>query len=327
MIDEFEKINEAERLNFLAKLSDMYYELNMTQSEIASKLSTTRFKVSKLLQEARDKHVVEITINKPHSRVPKLENILKENFDLKDALVLDNKMLAYEETLSTLGKLGAQYVDDLISENSIIGVLWGKTLFNLIKNLKPKKKLPITTVQMVGSAAKDNTIVDSQELMRRMARIYGGKCKYLYAPLYIDNDYARKALMREPVLSDTLFFANKSDIILTGVGTTDAMFSSSLWANYLERVKQYNLDDLKAVGCIYGRVYNDLGEEVDIDINQKVIGIDTSAIRQANHVIGIAAGKFKAKAILGALRGKYINTLITDDATASKILSLAKIQF
>ena len=134
MIDEFEKINEAERLNFLAKLSDMYYELNMTQSEIASKLSTTRFKVSKLLQEARDKHVVEITINKPHSRVPKLENILKENFDLKDALVLDNKMLAYEETLSTLGKLGAQYVDDLISENSIIGVLWGKTLFNLIKN-------------------------------------------------------------------------------------------------------------------------------------------------------------------------------------------------
>ncbi|WP_175412998.1 sugar-binding transcriptional regulator [Clostridium sp. AWRP] len=327
MIDEFEKINEAERLNFLAKLADMYYELNMTQSEIASKLSTTRFKVSKLLQEARDKHVVEITINKPHSRVPKLENILKENFDLKDALVLDNKMLAYEETLSTLGKLGAQYVDDLISENSIIGVLWGKTLLNLIKNLKPKKKLPITTVQVVGSAAKDNTIVDSQELMRRMARIYGGKCKYLYAPLYVDNDYARKALMHEPVLSDTIFFANKSDIILTGVGTIDAMFSSSLWANYLERVKQYNLDDLKAVGCIYGRVYNDLGEEVDVDINQKVIGIDTSAIRQAKHVIGIAAGKFKAKAILGALRGKYINTLITDDATASKILSLAKIQF
>ncbi|MBP2033058.1 DNA-binding transcriptional regulator LsrR (DeoR family) [Clostridium algifaecis] len=327
MIDEFEKINEAERLNFLAELSYMYYELNMTQSEIANKLSTTRFKVSKLLQEARDKHVVEITINKPHSRLPRLENILKENFGLKDALVLDNKVLAYEETLNALGKLGAQYVDNLISENSIIGILWGKTLLNLIKNLKPKKKLPITVVQIVGSAAKDNTIVDSQELMRRTANIYGGKCKYLYAPLYVDNDYARKALMHEPVLSDTIFFANKSDIILTGVGTTDAMFSSSLWANYLERVKQYNLDDLKAVGCIYGRVYNDLGEEIDIDINQKVIGIDTSSIRQASHVIGIAAGKFKAKAILGALRGKYINTLITDDATASKVLSLAKIQF
>ncbi|QXE21170.1 DNA-binding transcriptional regulator [Clostridium sp. 001] len=326
-MDEFEKINETERLNFLAEISDMYYELNMTQSEIAAKLSTTRFKVSKLLQEARDKHVVEITISKPHSRVPKLENVLKENFDLKDALVLDNKVFAYEETLNTLGKLGAQYVDNLISENSIIGVLWGKTLLNLIKNLKPKKKLPITAVQIVGAAAKDVTIVDSQELMRNLANTYGGKCKYLYAPLYIDNDYARKALMREPVLSDTLFLANKSDIILTGIGTTDAMFSSSLWANYLERVKQYSLDDLKAVGCIYGRVYNELGEEIDIDINQKVIGIDTSSIRRVNHVIGIAAGKFKAKAILGALRGKYINTLITDDATASKILSLAKIQF
>lgn len=325
MIDEFEKINEAERLNFLADLANMYYELNMTQTEIANKLSTSRFKVSKLLQEAKNKHVVEITINKPNNRVYDLESELKETFNLKAAIVLDNKVLPYEEILYSLGKVGAKYVNSLIKENSTIGVLWGKTLLNLVKHLKPQKKLPITAVQIVGAAAKNKNILDAQELIRYIANIYGGNSKYLYAPLYIDNDYARKALMHEPVISDTLFFANKSDIILTGIGTIDAMFSSTLWSNYLEKNNEYDLSTLNAVGCIYGRVYNNLGEELDIDINKKIVGIDTPSIKRTEHVIGIASGKFKAKSILGALRGRYINTIITDDSTASKVLSLSKI--
>lgn len=325
MIDEYEKISENEKLNFLAELANMYYELNMTQTEIANKLSTSRFKISKLLQEAKNKHIVEVTINKPNNRVYELESELKETFNLKDAIVLDNKVLPYEDTLHTLGKVGSKYVDSLISENSIIGLMWGKTLLNLVKHLSPKKKIPITAVQIVGAAAKNKSILDAQELIRYTANIYGGNYKYLYAPLYIDNDYARKALMHEPVISDTLFFANKANIILTGIGTIDAMFSSTLWSNYLEKNSEYDLSTLNAVGCIYGRVYNNLGEELDIDVNKKVVGIDTSVIKQTENVIGIASGKFKAKAILGALRGKYINTLITDDSTASKVLSLSKI--
>lgn len=61
-------------------------------------------------------------------------------------------------------------------------------------------------------------------------------------------------------------------------------------------------------------------------MNSKIVGIDLEAIHAANYVIGVAAGKFKAEAILGALRGKYINVLITDDDTALKVLSLAQIE-
>lgn len=323
---EYEKMNETQKLNFLAELSNMYYELNMTQSDIANKFSTSRFKISKLLQEARDKNVVEITINNPHTRVNELENLLKTNFNLKHVIVLDNKSLPLEETLSSLAKLGAEYLDSIITENSIVGVLWGKTISNVVKRLKPKKKLPITVVQVMGAAAKDDPLIDAPELIRKFANSYGGKYKYLYAPLYIDNDYARKALLQEPVINDTLFFANKADIILTGIGTVDAVFASTLWSKYvLANEHSSSLVESKAVGCVFARLYDSSGNEAVIDVNSKIVGIDLNTIHATNYVIGVAAGKFKAEAILGALRGKYINVLITDDDTALKVLSLAQI--
>jgi DNA-binding transcriptional regulator LsrR (DeoR family) len=38
------------------------------------------------------------------------------------------------------------------------------------------------------------------------------------------------------------------------------------------------------------------------------------------HVIGVAGGDHKVDAIKGALRGKYIHSLITDEKTALKLL-------
>ncbi|ABR49368.1 transcriptional regulator, DeoR family [Alkaliphilus metalliredigens QYMF] len=321
-MDQYEKLNETEKKAFLAKLAHMYYELNMTQVEIAASLSTTRFKVSKLLQEARTQNVVEIIINRPNERLQEIEALLTEQFNLKAAIVLDTHVIPYDETIPTLGKLGATYLESIITDHSVIGVLWGKTIFNVIKHIKPQKKIPITAVQVLGAAAMDNPSVDSPELIQSLATIYGGKYKQLYAPLYIDNDYARKALLQEPVINDTLFLASKADVVLTGVGTVDAVFSSTLWTNYLTKNKHHDLISHKAVGCIYARLYDINGMSIDVDINEKVIGLDLNTFRQAKYTIGVASGTYKAEAILGALRGGFINVLITDDTTALKVLSL-----
>ena len=78
MIENYEKMNKTEQLSFLAEISNMYYNLGMTQSEIANKVSSTRFKIAKYLQEAREKQVVEISINYPRKRMLDLE----ETFNL-----------------------------------------------------------------------------------------------------------------------------------------------------------------------------------------------------------------------------------------------------
>jgi deoxyribonucleoside regulator len=322
MVCEYEKLDEVEKLHYLAEISNMYYKLNMTQEEIAKQFSVTRFKVSKYLQDARDKGIVEININQPRERLCEIETRLKECFNLKEAIVLDGTSLESEELLYSLGKAGAEYVDSIMTEHSVVGVLWGKTLASLIKNIKPKKKLPITAIQVVGAAAKNNPLIDAPELIRRIAKVYGGNYRYLYAPQYISDDYARKALMREPIINDTLFLANKSDIIITGIGTIKAIFSSALWTRYFEKNLEKYLKDHNAVGCTCGYIYDINGNKLDVEQNKKLIGIDLNTVRHAQYSIGIVTGKLKVEAILGALRGKYINVLVTDDDTATKILSL-----
>ena len=318
MIENYEKMNKTEQLSFLAEISNMYYNLGMTQSEIANKVSSTRFKIAKYLQEAREKQVVEISINYPRKRMLDLEETFKKKFDLKNIFILNTTIIPYDEIIPSLGKIGAKYLDSIIENNYIIGVLWGKTLANMIKYLNPKEKKSITVLQLVGSAAKDDPLIDSPELIRKVANSYGGGYKYLHAPLYVDNEYARAYLLQEPVIHDTLFLANKSDMILSGIGTTEAAFASSLWSKYLV----HDLKPQNAVGCIYGHAYDINGKLINSDINKKVVGVDLKTILNIKYRIAIASGKLKAEAILGALKGKFVNVLITDEDTALKILSL-----
>jgi DNA-binding transcriptional regulator LsrR (DeoR family) len=48
--------------------------------------------------------------------------------------------------------------------------------------------------------------------------------------------------------------------------------------------------------------------------------MDLNQLKTVPQVVAIAGGKEKTQAILGALRGGYINLLITDTVTAREIL-------
>jgi deoxyribonucleoside regulator len=54
-------------------------------------------------------------------------------------------------------------------------------------------------------------------------------------------------------------------------------------------------------------------------LGNRVIGIDLERLRRVRTTVGIAGGKRKFASILGALRGKWINTLVTDQYTAERL--------
>ncbi len=64
------------------------------------------------------------------------------------------------------------------------------------------------------------------------------------------------------------------------------------------------------------------GEWLDIDINRQVVGISLETLSKIDVVIGVAGGSQKGATILGALRGGYLNVLITDEQAAQKVLAL-----
>ena len=53
-----------------------------------------------------------------------------------------------------------------------------------------------------------------------------------------------------------------------------------------------------------------------------MIGIDHESLKRIDTVIRVAGGAVKAQAIYGALKGGYIDILITDEVAARRMLAM-----
>jgi DNA-binding transcriptional regulator LsrR (DeoR family) len=300
----------------------LYYEDGLTQAEIARQVDASRSTISRLLQEAREAGIVEITIHYPWKTDPQLENCLEERFQLRKALVLAARGRVYTEVLRGLGVLAARYIDRALTQDSTLGISWGTAVHSTAQALRPKRRLPITVVQMIGAVGIGDPLIDGPDLARLMADIYGGEYRYLHAPLIVENGSVRQGLLQEPRIQETLGLARKVDIALVGIGSLVPEVSSLLRAGYLNREALTDLRVQGAVGDICGRHYDADGRVMDIELNRRMVGIELKDLQGIEQVMGVAGGEAKAEAILGALRGGHINVLVTDDGAAGKVLTL-----
>ncbi|MBW9153037.1 sugar-binding transcriptional regulator [Clostridium estertheticum] len=321
-MNDFDNMNENEKNSLLASVASLYYEHDMTQSQIAERLFTSRSKISRLLKEARDKKIVEIIIKEPWERLMDIENEFMKRFKLKHVRIINTKGSSYELTLIKLGEIAAYYIDAKINKNTILGISWGNTIYNTVQSLKSNKNIPLTVVQIMGAALKDNPEIDGIDLVKQFAKIYGGKYHYLLAPLFVEDKDMKDKLIRDPYISDTLSLAKRATVILTSVGSIDSTISNTAWSKYIDSYTQYSLQSSGAVGHIGGRYYDINGKQIESELNNTIIGIDLIDFYNAPDVICVAGSKEKSKAILGAIRGNYIKTLIIDDTAALKILEL-----
>ena len=311
-----------ERADLLAQVASLYYEDGLTQAEIACQVDASRSTVSRLLQEAREAGIVEITIHYPWKTDLGLENLLEERFQLRRALVLATRGRAYTEVLRGLGVLAARYIDRALSQDATLGISWGTAVHSTAQALRPKRRLPITVVQMIGAVGLGDPLIDGPDLARLMAHIYRGEYRYLHAPLIVENGQVREGLVQEPRIQETLGLARKVDIALVGIGSLVPEVSSLLRAGYLDREALTELRARGAVGDICGRHYDAQGRVMDIELNRRMVGIELKDLQDIEQVIGVAGGEAKAEAILGALRGDHVNVLVTDDRAAGKVLAL-----
>ena len=61
---------------------------------------------------------------------------------------------------------------------------------------------------------------------------------------------------------------------------------------------------------------------MDTIISKKMISSELDNLKNADYSIGIAESLDKVAGILGALRGKYINVLVTTEETAEAVLKM-----
>ena len=318
---DFDDLSKDERNDALAKIADLYYNQQMTQIEIANKFETTRFKIAKLLQDARDEQIVEIKINYSNARNHALERELTRAFDMRLSIVADTKYATFIEGLYELGKLGAARLTELLaaSKQTTLGITWGKSIQSVIEQLSPMTNHEVSAVQMAGNFDSSRPTSESRELVRTAATIYFGTAYYLNAPLYAKSLATRDALMHEPDIQRTLSQASSLDVVLTGVGATASLpLHNPSFACYLNE-KDHSANDFYP-GSLYGYVLNSKGEIADIELNHHLVAVPLNDVLRARHKICIVHGRNKAPIAALVAKSGLINEIVTDAETASLML-------
>jgi len=320
------KLVNSKKEDRLALVSSLYYEENKTQLEISKRFGISRSGVSRLLTEARKRGIVEIIIHHPLRTVDLLERELKRVFGLKDVKILAGEYRSEEEMLRLLGHLAAVYLEDLLNDGLRIGISWGSALHEMIKALKTVSMPNIEIYQLIGATGSEDLPMSGPNLSQMLARKLSCRNYQIHAPLIVKNVKTKEVLLSEQNIKSNLESAAHSDIALVGIGSTREDLNSLIRTGYLSKEETKNIRELGAVGDVCAQHYNLMGEYLDIDVNQRVIGIDLGSLKHIETRIGVAGGSSKAQTIHGALRGGYVNVLISDEQAAKRILALAEVQ-
>lgn len=312
------------RDDLLAEVATLYYRQGLDQETIARRVGVSRSTVSRLMSEALATGVVEIRIHQALPLVEGLGHELAQRFDLRDAQVLDMRGRA-DLALSRVGRLAARYLDSILAEGDVLAISWGMAVHAVAVGLDGVTARGIEVVQMLGAAGGGDSEVDGTELARRMADVFGGRCRYLSAPLVVDDEGVARALLRQRSVRETLAAASGADVAVVGIGALVPEISSLLRANYLTLEGLADLRAVGAVGDVCGHHFAVDGSMVDAELSRRLVAIDVPALRAIPRVVGVAAGIAKAEAVLGALRARLVNVLVTDDATARAVLDLARV--
>jgi len=309
--------------HLLIKVAQLYYEGGFTQEAISQKLRLSRPTVSRMLQEAIDLGIVKISILPEPGGFSVLEREIENKYGLLEAIVVDvGNPDSREEVSRELGMAAANHFSRLVQDGDMLGLTWGVTLSVMVENLQPEKKRNVQVVQLVGGLGEPASDTHATDLVMRTSQALGASLRLLPAPGIVRTVEAARLLRSEPYIAQALELARRVDIAFAGIG---APTHGSLLMRDQHIITWDEVNPLMATGAV-GEIglqfYDRKGKLIHSDLDERVIGISLETLRTLKRVVGIAGGSEKFNAILGALRGHFINILITDAATARRLIEV-----
>jgi len=309
-----------DRDNLLADVAEMYFIEGLNQASISKRIGVTRSMVSRMLTEARQKGIVRIHVERHFEYIQPLQQQLISEFGLVDAVVFRGYVEDSFRYLARLGTAAAKALQPYLLPEITLGTAWGTALDATINALEPQNLVDVRIVQLVGALRGRNLEIDGHGVVQNLVKTIGGEGHFLNVPYIVDSPETVEALGKVPGVRETMKVMKECNVGLFGVGSAEMDYSTFYSGGYLIADEMRGLIQYGAVGNVCGLFFNLDGEPTAKEFQRRSFTISRRDLMKIPVRIGIAGGLGKVNAILGALRGKYINILITDSVTSRAIL-------
>ena len=309
------------------KVCSLYYEDDMRQQEVSDYLGISRATVSRMLQKGKESGIVRVeVINPVQFSYNKLEKALERKYGLKEVIVVESSALDTKtESVSRMYERAALYLSQFFKDGDWIGVTMGHTLHNIVKTNrafeKDKKLMFVPIVGGIGQSTIDKVDVQSNRIAQEFSRKFGGTYTQFLSPAVFSEQKAMEYFLKEKSISYIFDDFQKLDTLIMGIGIPQRVESTLVRAGYItgENLEKFARDGM--AGDIALHFFDEDGDtEKFRAFNDRVAGMPIEMMKKVRNRIGIAGGENRAEAIRGAIKGGFINMLITNIDAAEKLL-------
>lgn len=306
----------------LHDMAKLYYMDDMTQAKIAARFGLSRPTVSRLLAEAREKGIVKIIIANPKNDTHSIESEFQRAFSLKAVKVVSVPAGDPSLALQMTAREAAHFLVDFLEPGDRIGVDWGRTLYEISRNLPPVLLSQSTVVQLCGNLDNADALTYATEIVSNFALKLSAKSAYtLPYPVIVDSRIIFDILMYDEKIRANMELADSCNKLIVNLGVpTDA--SCLYKCGYLKPADLEELSKRQAVGAICCHYFNEEGEICYDQLDSRTVSIGFENIKNAPLVLSCICGSHKAKALRAALRAGLIDVLVVDSLTAAAVLEL-----
>lgn len=300
--------------------SKAFYLDGRSKVEIAQELGVSRFKVARLLDEARKVGMVSITVNNG-AALPELSGELARHLGLRDARVIE----VYGDewnVRSAVGRATGWHLKSALSEGEVLGLGWGRTLNSMTDDLDHLPNVEI--IQLSGEFVGDvgNSAAD---LTRRAAALTGGLTRAIAAPFFVDDAQAARILRRQPEVAAVVEGFDRLTTAVVGVGavspTPISVAYSAVPPRFTEQVMRSG-----GVGEVCGILFAEDGHPVELGLVRHTLTVTAQQLRKTDRVIAAATGPVKAAAVHAVCSSGALSDVVVDVELAHALLKLPALE-
>jgi DNA-binding transcriptional regulator LsrR (DeoR family) len=309
------------QLRLITKVARMYHERGVRQTEIADTLHISQARVSRLLKRATELGIVRTVVAAAPGVHTELEEALEDRYGLAEAVVVDVEG-SNEDVIAALGSVGATYLETTLTGRERIGISsWSQTLLAVVDRMRPFRVPGAkSAVQLMGGVGNSSVQTQGNRLLTEFARLVGATTTFVPAPALVGNKTMRESLLNDAAMESIAKEWARLTMVLAGIGSLPPSPLLRASGNAADLADQDRLHAAGAVGDVCLRFFDSAGTLVPSDLDDRVVGIDADTLRRIPRRIGIAGGESKHAAIHAAVRGGWVNVLITDTGTAAALL-------
>ena len=310
-----EKTAGPAALVLTATVARRYYLEGATKSDIADELGLSRFKVARMLEQARATGLVRIELDTRGEIDLDLSVRLRTALDLRHCVVIGAPEDDEALLRSALGRAAADLLTEIVEPGDVLGLAWARSLMAMRSSLTDLPECDVVQLTGALSLPDDDSSV---ELVRDLARRSNGRGFFYYAPMVVPDAATTRVLRTQPDIARAIERYADVTKAFIGVGAWQPGLSTVVGA--LTEREWRQMYDLGVRSELSGVQIDGEGNPVQTPLTDRLIGIDADQLHAVPDVIAVAYGTAKIDAVHAGVRGGFITSLVTHTAMAGELL-------